>query len=131
MKDAKSRSRELIAHCPRCRDDSNVAFLHETIDGKVVVDPESTAKCMCCGLTGEVKHFFIEQDLPSFEKASREDARTVIANSNIKIAMRLEDLEETFAIFEKEGVPYEHFMFRKLVSLLPPVLPFGRCRPAF
>lgn len=46
---------------------------------------------------------FAGQDFPSFEKASKEEARSVVANTNIKIGMKLEDPKDTFEIFEGRG----------------------------
>lgn len=44
---------------------------------------------------------FASQDMPGFEKASKEDAASIAANCNIKIFMKLEDAERTYEIFEK------------------------------
>lgn len=50
-----------------------------------------------------VSVIFAGQDFPSFEKASKEEARSVVANTNIKISMKLEDEKDTAAIFEGRG----------------------------
>lgn len=44
---------------------------------------------------------FAGQDLPAFEKASKEEAASIVANCNIKIFMKLEDPDATFSLFEK------------------------------
>lgn len=44
---------------------------------------------------------FAGQDLPAFQKASKEEAASIGANTNIKIAMKLEDPIETWDFFSK------------------------------
>jgi intracellular multiplication protein IcmO len=44
---------------------------------------------------------FAGQDLPAFQKASKEEAASIGANTNIKIAMKLEDPTETWEFFSK------------------------------
>jgi len=44
---------------------------------------------------------FAGQDLPAFQKASKEEAASIGANCNIKICMKLEDPMETWQFFEK------------------------------
>lgn len=44
---------------------------------------------------------FAGQDLPAFQKASKEEALSIGANTNIKIAMKLEDPTETWEFFQK------------------------------
>ena len=44
---------------------------------------------------------FAGQDLPAFQKASKEEALSIGANTNIKIAMKLEDPIETWDFFSK------------------------------
>lgn len=44
---------------------------------------------------------FAGQDLPAFEKASKEEAASIVANCNIKICMKLEDPKDTFDLFDK------------------------------
>lgn len=44
---------------------------------------------------------FAAQDLPSLQKASKEEAASIGANTNIKIAMKLEDPLETWDFFSK------------------------------
>lgn len=44
---------------------------------------------------------FAGQDLPAFQKASKEEAASIGANCNIKICMKLEDPQETFEYFNK------------------------------
>jgi intracellular multiplication protein IcmO len=44
---------------------------------------------------------FAGQDLPAFQKASKEEAASIGANTNIKICMKLEDPHETWDFFHK------------------------------
>ena len=44
---------------------------------------------------------FAGQDLPAFQKASKEEAASIGANTNIKICMKLEDPGETWDFFNK------------------------------
>ncbi len=44
---------------------------------------------------------FAGQDLPAFQKASKEEAASIGANTNIKIAMKLEDPVDTWEYFSK------------------------------
>lgn len=44
---------------------------------------------------------FAGQDLPAFQKASKEEAMSIGANTNIKVAMKLEDPLETWEFFSK------------------------------
>ena len=44
---------------------------------------------------------FSGQDLPAFQKASKEEAASIGANTNIKICMKLEDPMETWEFFQK------------------------------
>jgi intracellular multiplication protein IcmO len=44
---------------------------------------------------------FAGQDLPAFQKASKEEAASIGANTNIKICMKLEDPAETWDFFSK------------------------------
>lgn len=44
---------------------------------------------------------FAGQDLPAFQKASKEEAASIGANTNIKICMKLEDPTETWDFFSK------------------------------
>lgn len=44
---------------------------------------------------------FAGQDLPAFQKASKEEAASIGANTNIKICMKLEDPIDTFEYFTK------------------------------
>jgi intracellular multiplication protein IcmO len=44
---------------------------------------------------------FAGQDLPAFQKASKEEAASIGANCNIKICMKLEDPTETWEFFHK------------------------------
>ena len=44
---------------------------------------------------------FAGQDLPAFQKASKEEAASICANTNVKICMKLEDPVETWDFFQK------------------------------
>lgn len=44
---------------------------------------------------------FAGQDLPAFQKASKEEALSIGANTNIKLCMKLEDPSETWEFFQK------------------------------
>ncbi|PCI40079.1 MAG: phosphoesterase [Thiotrichales bacterium] len=44
---------------------------------------------------------FAGQDLPAFQKASKEEAASICANTNIKVCMKLEDPGETWEFFQK------------------------------
>jgi intracellular multiplication protein IcmO len=44
---------------------------------------------------------FAGQDLPAFQKSSKEEAASIGANTNIKICMKLEDPHETWEFFQK------------------------------
>lgn len=44
---------------------------------------------------------FAGQDLPAFQKASKEEAASIGANTNIKVCMKLEDPVDTFDFFTK------------------------------
>jgi intracellular multiplication protein IcmO len=44
---------------------------------------------------------FAGQDLPAFQKASEEEAASIVANCNIKIIMKLEDPEKTWDLVSK------------------------------
>jgi intracellular multiplication protein IcmO len=46
---------------------------------------------------------FAGQDLPAFQKASKEEAASICANTNIKICMKLEDPQETWEFFQKNA----------------------------
>ncbi len=46
---------------------------------------------------------FAGQDLPAFQKASKEEAASIGANTNIKICMKLEDPTETWEFFSKSA----------------------------
>lgn len=46
---------------------------------------------------------FAGQDLPAFQKASKEEAASIGANCNIKICMKLEDPQETWEFFNKSA----------------------------
>lgn len=46
---------------------------------------------------------FAGQDYPSFKKGSEEEAASTVANTNIKVCMKLEDPKDTFEIMEARG----------------------------
>lgn len=46
---------------------------------------------------------FAGQNYPSFKQASEAEANATVANTNIKIAMKIEDPDDTFKIFESRG----------------------------
>src|SRR3990167_7219490 len=46
---------------------------------------------------------FAGQDLPAFQKASKEEAASIGANTNIKVCMKLEDPTETWDFFMKSA----------------------------
>ena len=50
-----------------------------------------------------VSCIFAGQDYPSFKKSSEEEAASTVANTNIKICLKLEEAAETFQIFEKRA----------------------------
>lgn len=50
-----------------------------------------------------VSVIFAGQDIPSLKKASEEEAKATIANTNIKICMKLEDPDDTAKVFEMRG----------------------------
>lgn len=50
-----------------------------------------------------VSVIFAGQDYPSFKKGSEEEAKSTVANTNIKICMKLEDPTETYEIMEKRA----------------------------
>jgi intracellular multiplication protein IcmO len=47
-----------------------------------------------------VSVIFAGQDFPSFKKGSEDEAKSCVANTNIKICMKLEDAQDTFKIME-------------------------------
>ena len=47
-----------------------------------------------------VSVIFAGQDFPSFKKGSEDEAKSCVANTNIKICMKLEDSKDTFEIME-------------------------------
>lgn len=44
---------------------------------------------------------FAGQDLPAFQKVSKEEAASIVANTNVKVCMKLEDPTETWDLFNK------------------------------
>jgi hypothetical protein len=50
-----------------------------------------------------VSVIFAGQDIPSLKKASEEEAKATIANTNIKICMKLEDPDDTAKVYEMRG----------------------------
>ncbi|MFK4132149.1 type IV secretory system conjugative DNA transfer family protein [Pseudomonas luteola] len=50
-----------------------------------------------------VSVIFAGQDFPSFKKGSEDEAKSCVANTNIKICMKLEDAKDTFDIVESRA----------------------------
>lgn len=50
-----------------------------------------------------VSVIFAGQDYPSFKRSSPEEAAATIANTNIKIGMKIEDSDETFKVLQDRG----------------------------
>lgn len=46
---------------------------------------------------------FAGQDLPAFQKASKEEAASIVANCNVKLCGKLEDPAETWELFKNRG----------------------------
>jgi len=63
------------------------------VEGFAVVPAQARSLGFCA--------IFAGQDLPAFQKASKEEAASIGANCNIKICMKLEDPQETFEFFNK------------------------------
>ncbi len=63
------------------------------VEGFAVVPAQARSLGFCA--------IFAGQDLPAFQKASKEEAASIGANCNIKICMKLEDPQETWEFFNK------------------------------
>ena len=63
------------------------------VQGFAVVPAQARSLGFCAVFAG--------QDLPAFQKASKEEAASIGANTNIKICMKLEDPTETWEFFQK------------------------------
>jgi len=63
------------------------------VEGFAVVPAQARSLGFCAVFAG--------QDLPAFQKASKEEAASIGANCNIKICMKLEDPTETWDFFQK------------------------------
>lgn len=63
------------------------------VKGAVVMPAQARSLGFCM--------IFAGQDYPAFEKASKEEAASTVANCNIKIFMKLEDPKDTYDLFHK------------------------------
>lgn len=95
--DVEGSYRELIQRKPTNSDSPFMCILDEygyyAVEGFAVVP----AQARSLGFSA----IFAGQDLPAFQKASKEEAASIGANTNIKIAMKLEDPIETWEFFSK------------------------------
>ncbi len=95
--DVEGTYRELIQRKPTNSDSPFMCILDEygyyAVEGFAVVP----AQARSLGFSA----IFAGQDLPAFQKASKEEAASIGANTNIKIAMKLEDPIETWDFFSK------------------------------
>lgn len=95
--DVEGTYRELIQRKPTNADTPFMCILDEygyyAVEGFAVVP----AQARSLGFSA----IFAGQDLPAFQKASKEEAASIGANTNIKIAMKLEDPVETWDFFSK------------------------------
>lgn len=95
--DVEGTYRELIQRKPTTADTPFMCILDEygyyAVEGFAVVP----AQARSLGFSA----IFAGQDLPAFQKASKEEAASIGANTNIKIAMKIEDPTETWEFFSK------------------------------
>jgi intracellular multiplication protein IcmO len=95
--DVEGSYRDLIQRKPTNSDSPFMCVLDEygyyAVEGFAVVP----AQARSLGFSA----IFAGQDLPAFQKASKEEAASIGANTNIKIAMKLEDPIETWDFFSK------------------------------
>lgn len=95
--DVEGTYRDLIQRKPTNSDSPFMCVLDEygyyAVEGFAVVP----AQARSLGFSA----IFAGQDLPAFQKASKEEAASIGANTNIKIAMKLEDPIETWDFFSK------------------------------
>jgi intracellular multiplication protein IcmO len=95
--DVEGTYRELIQRKPTNAETPFMCILDEygyyAVEGFAVVP----AQARSLGFSA----IFAGQDLPAFQKASKEEAASIGANTNIKIAMKLEDPVETWDFFNK------------------------------
>ncbi|MCD6055969.1 MAG: protein IcmO (DotL) [Gammaproteobacteria bacterium] len=89
--------RDLILRKPTNADTPFLCILDEygyyAVEGFAVVP----AQARSLGFSA----IFAGQDLPAFQKTSKEEAMSIGANTNIKICMKLEDPLETWEFFQK------------------------------
>ncbi|MAZ38690.1 MAG: phosphoesterase [Legionellales bacterium] len=95
--DVEGSYRELIQRKPTNAETPFMCILDEygyyAVEGFAVVP----AQARSLGFSA----IFAGQDLPAFQKASKEEAASIGANTNIKICMKLEDPVETWEFFSK------------------------------
>jgi len=95
--DVEGTYRELIQRKPTNAQTPFMCILDEygyyAVEGFAVVP----AQARSLGFSA----IFAGQDLPAFQKASKEEAASIGANTNIKICMKLEDPIETWEFFSK------------------------------
>jgi len=95
--DVEGTYRELIQRKPTNAETPFMCILDEygyyAVEGFAVVP----AQARSLGFSA----IFAGQDLPAFQKASKEEAASIGANTNIKICMKLEDPVETWEFFSK------------------------------
>lgn len=91
--------RDLIKRKPTNSPTPFVAIMDEygyyAVKGFAVVPAQARSLGFCA--------IFAGQDLPAFQKASKEEAASIGANTNIKICMKLEDPTETWEFFSKSA----------------------------
>lgn len=89
--------RDLIERKPTTSPTPFICILDEygyyAVKGFAVVPAQARSLGFCA--------IFAGQDLPAFQKASKEEAASIGANTNIKICMKLEDPMETWDFFNK------------------------------
>jgi intracellular multiplication protein IcmO len=91
--------RDLIKRKPTNSPSPFVSIMDEygyyAVKGFAVVPAQARSLGFCA--------IFAGQDLPAFQKASKEEAASIGANTNIKICMKLEDPTETWEFFSKSA----------------------------
>lgn len=89
--------REIVQRKPTNAPTPFICILDEygyyAVKGFAVVPAQARSLGFCA--------IFAGQDLPAFQKASKEEAASIGANTNIKICMKLEDPTETWDFFSK------------------------------
>jgi intracellular multiplication protein IcmO len=111
--DVEGEYRDVIQRKPTNAPTPYVCIMDEygyyAVPGFAVVPAQARSLGFCA--------IFAGQDLPAFQKASKEEAASIGANTNIKICMKLEDPTETWEFFSKTaGEAYvtkvDHFQTR-------------------